>query len=223
MARIPEEPIDRMLFVLVHGADKLNELVPMKPWNDKVDPKLELAWELFSLPEQRAYVDACVFATEDNGAISEAFRVDEETVQYYRMCFFDTGEFRTSFAEIPFLKTLKDGTLEKHLLTMAYNEGFDTLRFHFSRDKTLVSEEEVIRSTMTDAFFRSRAHRGRPLTHKAAKESLKWAQTAITCGKLLMKEDGPTQSTGDIAFKFRDGQTTTSIHQLETEGVKVIH
>lgn len=222
---IPETANERMVFVVMYGPEKLNELVPMKPWKDtmEVDSALVQAWDLFNIPEQRVYVEACLFSTDNDHQIASSFRVDVEVLQYYREFFFDTTVFPHTFAVIPYLASLEDNTLEKSLMTMAFHGGFDALRFHFSRDKTLVSEEEVLRTTMTDAFFRSQAHRGRPLTHKAAKESLKWAHTAITCGKMLLKEDAQPQSTGDIAFKFRDGQSTTSIHQLETDGIEVLH
>ena len=222
---VPETPTERALFVLLHGAARLNELVPLKPWSDSatVDDCLREAWDLYSVHEQRVYLEACLFSTEDNAAIASSFRANEETVQYYRLCFFDTSVFTTGFSEIPYLASLPDNTLEKQLMTIAFHGGFGALRFHFSRDKGLISEEEVLRTTMTDAYYRSQAHRGRALTHKATKEALKWAHTAITCGKMLMKEESTGQSSGDIAFKFKHEQTTTSIHQLETDGVKVIH
>lgn len=212
--------------VLLHGPEEFNKFVPMKPWKDgtPIDPKLEYALDLYLTVDQRPYIEASLMSCEDNEIIARSFHFDVEEVQYYRHLFFDTTVFRNLVQKFAYIRDkVPEETLAKQLFEMAYNNGFGAIRYHFTPNKELIDEEEVLRMTMTDAYFRAQAHRGRPLTHKITKESLKWAQTAVTCSKMLMKDDGPTQGPSDFKFKFTEGTPTTDINKLETKGIKVLH
>lgn len=225
LSRLPEDEIERMLVVLLHGEETLNKLVPLKPWRKgtPTDSTLEYALDLYLLEEQRAYIEASLICCDDNALIAKAFKFDEEEVQYYRHCFFDTSVFRNYAHTIHYIRTLPDESFGKQLISMGFHNGFGAIRYHFTPNKELVGEDEVLRTTMTDAYYRSQAHRGRPLTSKAAKESLKWAHTAIACSKMLLRDETPQQSAGDLKFKFVEGQKTTDIRNLEDAGIKVIH
>lgn len=225
LSRAPEDDTERAIVVLLHGEEALNELTPLRPWREgtAINEFLVYATSLYQTLAQRPYIEASLISTEDDEIIAKSFKFAQEEVEYYRNYFFDTNVFRNRVQIVSYIAGLPEDSMDKQLMSLAYNNGFGALRYHFTPDKELIDETEVLRTTMTDAFYRSQAHRGRPLTSKASKESLRWAQTAVTCSKMLMKDEANPATTKDIEFKFVEGSANLDIHTLENEGIKVVH
>jgi hypothetical protein len=56
--------------------------------------------------------------------------------------------------------------------------------------------EEIIKTLMTDTYYRALEHRGLPITGKVAKEALKLARVSMDCAKTLIN-GGPSLSEED--------------------------
>jgi hypothetical protein len=224
--RIPESDLERSLFVLLHGAEELTALTPQRPWsaNTIVDPSVAYPYDIFKVDATRIVLEAFLLATEEDNEISSALSMPADEVSAYRHLFFDTTIFKTDLDIIVYLQSIPDDSPYKGLYKIAFHQGIAALRWHFCRDKGHVEPGDVVRTLMTDTFFRSLEHRGQSITSKAAKEAAKMASTALLCAKTLLQE--ATTSESDIEslrMKFEEIRSSRTIQDLAKSGIEVIH
>jgi hypothetical protein len=215
------------LFVLLHGAKALNKAVPLKPWDDQqiVDPNIEYPYVIYCTESIRSILEAFLLASREDQLIAEALSIPHEEVCQYRHLFFDTSVFRTDLELIAFMQSVPEDNPHKSLYRIAFNQGLGGLRWNFCRDKGLVNPEEVIRTIMTDNFYRSLEHRGQRITGKVAKEAARLAKLSLECARVLVGEDAPKQ--GDVEalrFRFEQNRQNKTLHDLESQGIEeVLH
>lgn len=224
--RTPESDFERSLFVLLHGSEELNKLTPHRPWtaDTVVDPSINYPLDVFRSETTRPIIEAFLLATDDDAAVGSALSMPVDEVSAYRHLFFDTTAFRTDLDIIVYLQTIPDDASYKGLYKIAFHQGVEALRWHFCRDKGQAEPADVIRTLMTDTFFRSLEHRGQSITSKAAKEAAKMASTALLCAKTLLQESSTTESDIEsLRMKFEEIRSSRTIQDLSKAGIEVIH
>jgi len=215
-ARAPETESERSLYVLLHGPEELNKAVPLRTWDDTqvIDPSVEYPFNVFHTPAVRSVLEAFLIASTDNAAICEALAMPAEEVNVYRSLFFDTDTFKTDLELIVFLQQVSaEDESTWQLYKIAFHQGLGALRWHFCRDKGQVSPEVVIRSVMTDSYYRSLEHRGQAVTSKVAKEASRLARTAMDCARTLLTDQTGNADAEDLRIKFEQARKNRTIDQ----------
>ena len=224
--RIPESDLERSLFVLLHGPEALTTLTPQRPWDHTtvIDPSVSYPYDVFKIDATRIVLEAFLLATSEDNEIGNALSMPSDEVSAYRYLFFDTTIFKTDLDIIVYLQSIPDDLPYKGLYKIAFHQGISALRWHFCRDKGHVEPGDVVRTLMTDTFFRSLEHRGQSITSKAAKEAAKMANTALLCAKTLLQEATTTESDIEsLRMKFEEIRSSRTIKDLEKSGIEVIH
>jgi len=224
--RIPESDLERSLFVLIYGDAELNNLTPHRPWNNNtiVDPSIKYPFDVFNIDATRTVIEAFLLATEEDHEVGTALTMPADEVSAYRHLFFDTSVFKTDLDIIVYLQSIPDDAPYKGLYKIAFHQGIGALRWHFCRDKGHVEPTDVVRTLMTDTFFRSLEHRGQSITSKAAKEAAKMANTALLCAKTLLQDASTSESDIEsLRMKFEEIRSSRTIQDLEKSGIEVIH
>jgi hypothetical protein len=228
-ARAPETESERSLYVLLHGEKELNKAVPHRPWdtNSQVDLSVQYPYGVFSTAEVRSVLEAFLIATDNNAQISNAIAMPAEEIDIYRTLFFDTTTFRTDLELIIFLQGIPDDESNKNikaLYKIAFHQGLGALRWHFCRDKGQVTPEVVIRSVMTDSYYRSLEHRGQQITSKVAKEASRQARTAMDCARVLLTDQTGNADAEDLRIKFEQARKNRTIDQhLQDNPSEILH
>ena len=227
-ARIPATELERSLFVQLHGAEALNQMLPLKPWDKTatLDPTLSYPWMIFNTAEVRYVLEAFLLATDDDYQIHASLRIPIEELGAYRALFFDTTVFRTDLELIVFLKTLSDTEDAKKLYRIAFHQGIGALRWHLCRDKGEVEAEDVLKSVMTDAYYRSMEHRGVSITHKLVKEASNYARLSLECARTLVRDRSPGHADiEDLRIRFEEARKIRTVQDLKAEmgGEEVMH
>lgn len=226
-ARAPETESERSLYVLLHGAEELNKAVPLRPWDSGqiVDPSVQYPYGIFRTPEIRAFLEAFLIASDNNAEICMALAMPAEEIDIYRNLFFDTSTFRTDLELIIFMQDIPDEGQNKQLYKIAFHQGLGALRWHFCRDKGQIPPETVMRSIMTDSYYRSLEHRGQAVTSKVAKEASRLARTAMDCARVLLTEhSGGTSDAEDLRIKFEQARKNRTIEQhLKVNPSEILH
>lgn len=218
--RAPNTDAERSLYVLLHGIAALDKAVPLRPWGDKqiIDPSVEYPFTVYSTPEIRAVLEAFLIASTSNANICAALSMPAEEVNNYRELFFDTSVFRTDLELMVFLQNIPEdesNKTNKKLYKIAFHQGLGALQWHFCRDKGQVSPEVVIRSVMTDSYYRSLEHRGQQITSKVAKEASRLARTAMDCARTLISDDTGNADYEDLRIKFEQARKNRTIDELQ--------
>jgi len=226
-ARAPETEFERSLYVLLHGAEELNKAVPLRTWdtNQIVDPSVQYPYGIFCTPEIRSVLEAFLIASDDNAQICDALAMPAEEIDIYRTLFFDTSTFRTDLELIIFLQGISNEEDYKKLYKIAFHQGLGALRWHFCRNKGQVAPETVVRSIMTDSYYRSLEHRGQAVTSKVAKEASRLARTAMDCARVLLTDNGGNTDAEDLRIRFEQARKNRTIeqHQHANPDEKILH
>lgn len=226
--RVPETELERSLFVQIHGSNVLNKLLPLRPWDTKtmLDPSIEYPWLVFNMPEVRAILEAFLLATDNDYEIYSALRMPADEVTAYRKLFFDTTVFRTDLELIVFLRKFTDTEATKKLYRIAFHQGVGALRWHLCRDKGAIDPEDVVKTVMTDAFYRALEHRGTPLANTLTREASNYARLSLECARTLLRDRSPGHADiEDLRIRFEEARKTRTVHdlKLETGGEEVLH
>jgi hypothetical protein len=224
----PETEHERSLFVLLHGAAALNTLCPLRPWSKDavIDPSVEYPYLVFRTGSIRAVLESFLLASSNDAEVADSVSMPPEEVDIYRNLFFDTTVFRTELEIIVFMQSIPEDDPYKNFYRIAYHQGLGALRWHFCRNKGQIPAEDVVRTIMTDAYFRSLEHRGQVITGKLAKEAAKYAKLSLECARaILQKNDLPEGSTEDLRIKFEEARQNRTIADLQREvgPEKVVH
>jgi hypothetical protein len=224
--RLPTDDLERTLFVILHGADELNKISPQRPWgaDQVVDPSVRYPHNVFNSETTRMILEAFLISTDSDADIGDALGMNIDEVHAYRHLFFDTDCFRTDLDLIAYMRSIPEESEYKGMFKVAFHQGFHALRWQFCRDKGRVEPEDVIRTIMTDTFFRSLEHRGMSLTSKAAKEATKLATTALQAARILTGDEPPADSDlQGLKMKFEQVRENRTVQDLQKSGVEVIH
>lgn len=225
--KTPDTDLERSLFVALHGAEELNKLTVHRPWgaDNIVDPSLTYPLGVFRTEETRPVMEAFLLATPADHEVGQALGMNTDEVSIYRSLFFDTEVFRTDLELIVFMQGIPEDDPYKKMYKIAFHQGIGALRWQFCRDKGTVEAETVIKTVMTDAFYRSLEHRGMPITSKVAKEASRLAKLSLDCAKLITdNEVGGGDDTG-LSFKFEQVRKNRSVNDLiqDTGTSEVLH
>lgn len=224
--KAPSTEEERSLFVLIHGVDSLNLLLPLKPWkrDSLILSEVEYAYKAIFLDRMlKSTLEAFLLASSENLEVSKALGMTPEEVNTYRTLFFDTSIFRNDLEIIAFLRSLADDEETKELYRLAYNQGFEALRWHFCRDKGNVSPDEVLQTLMLDAYHRARSHRGLSINSKTAQQALKHASLALQCARTIKAESGVIHSDEGLEFKFITPKDNPTVNELPDEGREILN
>lgn len=225
--KTPDTELERSLFVALHGASELNKLTVHRPWDDDqmIDPSLTYPLGVFRTDETRPVMEAFLLATEEDHEVGQALGMNIDEVSIYRSLFFDTSVFRTDLEIIVFMQNISEEDPYKKMYKIAFHQGIGALRWHFCRDKGEVAAEKVIKTVMTDAYYRSLEHRGMPITSKVAKEAARLAKLSLDCAKLITENEVHEGDDKDLSFKFEQVRKNRSVEDLkqDTGTSEVLH
>jgi len=225
-SRQPETDLERSLFVRVHGGKALTEETPLRPWDPTclLDPALKYPYEIFSDPQTRGVMEAFLIASSEDSIIGAALDMPAEEVDAYRRLFFDTRTFITDLDLIVYLQQIPEDDAVKPLYKIAFHQGIGALRWHFCRDKGQVQPGDVVRTLMTDAFFRSLEHRGQSITSKAAKEAGRMANTALMAARVLLQDSDVVENDIEsLRMKFEEVRHTRTVDDFTKAGEELVH
>jgi len=225
---IPETALERSLYVLLHGASALGAVCPLRPWsvNTLIEPSIAYPHWVFQQQTLRVLIEAFLLSTEDDAKISHALDMPPDEVEVYRSVFFDTKVFRTQLERIVFMQEFPENHPYKKLYSIAMRQGFEALRWNYCQNRGEVTPELVIKTVMTDAYFRSLEHRGYISTSKTAREAAKYARISVDCARaLISKSETVDETTESLRLKFEEVRRNRTIEDLKLEaGIdKVVH
>jgi len=220
---VPDTDAERTLYVTLHGEKALNKVTPLRKWGteEDLDPSLAYPINVFRDATTRAVLEAFLLATNDNNYVSLALAMPAEEVDIYRKLFFDTSVFRTDLDIMVYLNQLPEDSSELRLYKIAYHQGVESLRWHFCRDKGVADPDAVMRTVMTDSYYRYLEHRGLPATHTLAKEAMKNSKVALDCAKTLA-ENTVNADTEGLQIKFEEVRRNRTVEQLMETGISEI-
>lgn len=196
--KTPETGAERSLYVLLHGVESLNKAVPYKPWEKgcEINSSILYPLEVFKQESIRSVLEAFLISGGDATEIGRALSMPPDEVSAYQELFFDTSVFRTDLELIVFMQQVPEDNPYKNLYRIGFHQGLGALQWHFCRNKPTPLPEEIIKTLMTDTYYRALEHRGLPITGKVAKEALKLARVSMDCAKTLIN-GGPSLSEED--------------------------
>ncbi len=225
---VPETECERSLYVILHKPEGLNEVCPLRPWSENtlLEPSVEYPWQIYNNDTVRSVLEAFLLASEQDFPVSDALGMPIDEVNIYRMLFFDTKVFRTQLERIVFMQEIPDDHPYRKLYEIAMRQGVAALRWHFCQDKGEVQPENVLKTIMTDAYFRSLEHRGQIPTTKLAREAAKYAKLSMECARaLIQKSETVDETTESLKLKFEEVRRNRTIDDLHREvgAERVVH
>jgi len=224
--RQPSTDLERSLFVRLHGGQALTDLTPLRPWDSGclADPALGYPYEIFHNEQTRGVMEAFLIASDEDHVIGAALDMPAEEVDAYRQLFFDTKTFITDLDLIVYLQNISEESPAKALYKIAFHQGIGALRWHFCRDKGQVQPGDVVRTLMTDSFFRSLEHRGQSITSKAAKEAGRMANTALMAARVLLQDaDAVDNDIEFLRMKFEEVKHNRTVNDFTEAGEELVH
>ena len=225
---LPQTDYERSLYVLLHGGAALSEVCPNRPWTDGcvIDPCVEYPYWIFQAEGVRPILEAFLLASADDYAVSDALGMPQSEVEIYRHLFFDTRVFRTQLERMMFMQQIPENHPHKQFYSIALRQGLSALRWHYCQDKGEVAPDAVLKTVMTDAYFRSLEHRGLATTTKLAREAAKYAKISLECARaLLQKGDQIESDIEHLRVKFEEVRRNRTVEDLQREtGIEqIIH
>jgi len=225
-ARQPANDLERSLFVLLHGGPALTALTPLRPWTDSclIDPSVKYPFEVYSREATRGVMEAFLIASDEDHSIGDALEMPYDEVSAYRTLFFDTRVFATDLDLIVFMQQIPEDAPAKALYKIAFHQGLGALRWQFCRKKGEVQPGDVVRTLMTDSFFRSLEHRGQSITSKAAKEAGRMANNALTAARVLLNDvDAVDNDIESLRMKFEEIKRNRTVDDFAKAGEEIVH
>ncbi len=215
--RAPATDAERSLYVVLHGVDELNKVTPFRPWSPdhETDEVVAYPLRLYRTESIRSLLEAFLLSTKNDFEIAEAISMPSEEISFYREVFFDTSVFRTELELIVFMRGIPDDHPDKELYRVAFHQGFGALRWQFCRKKGEVAAPDVVKTVMTDAFFRSLEHRGQLINSKLAREAAKHAKISLECARALLgKDDLNNEDAENLKIKFEEARGNRTIEDI---------
>lgn len=222
--KVPETELDRSLFVALHGDAALNAVCPHRPWTaeQKIDTIINYPLLVYRTDSIRSILEAFLISSKNDFPISEALAMPPEEVSFYRYMFFDTDVFRTELELIVFMQEIPEDHPYKSYYRIAYHQGLGALRWQFCRSKGEVPAEDVVKTVMTDSYFRAMEHRGQLITGKLAKEAAKYAKISLECARALLCNDTfRDENAENLRIKFEEARSNRTVEDFGAD--KVVH
>lgn len=222
--RVPETNHERSLYVALHGKDALNKVVPFRPWSEdqEVDTLVHYPMNVFRSDAIRNILEAFLIASKNDFSVAEALAMPPEEVNFYREIFFDTSVFKTELEVMVFMQEIPEDHPAKPYYRIAYHQGLGALQWHFCRNKGEVGAPEVVKTLMTDSYFRSMEHRGQLITGKLAREAAKYAKISLECARALLgNNDFIDEAAEDLRIKFETARGNRTVEDIGAD--KVVH
>lgn len=221
---VPDTDSERSLYVAFHGAEALNKLCPLRPWpaHQSVDEIINYPILVFRTDSIRSILESFLIASKNDFSVAEALSMPPEEVSFYRHIFFDTGVFRTELELIVFMQEIPEDHPYKAYYRIAYHQGLGALQWQFCRNKGEVPAQDVVKTIMTDAYFRSMEHRGQLITGKLAREAAKYAKISLECARAILGNDNLRDEDAEsLHIKFEETRGNRTVDDLGAD--KVVH
>lgn len=222
--RIPETNHERSLFVALHGKELLDKENPLRPWNPDQDIDTFLIYPMlvFKTDSIRSILEAFMIASDSDFLISQAISMPPEEVNLYRELFFDTSVFRTELEIMVFMQEIPEDHPYKPYYRIAYHQGLGALQWHFCRNKGEVLAQDVVKTLMTDSYFRALEHRGQLITGKLAREAAKYAKISLECARALLgTNDFINEDAENLRIRFEEARGNRTVDDIGLD--KVVH
>lgn len=173
---------------------------------------------VYTAQSVRVVLEAFLLASNDNFAVATALEMAHDEVDNYRTLFFDTRVFRTQLERIVFMSGIPDDHPHKKLYDIALRQGLGALQWHYCQKKGEVEAEDVLKTIMTDSYFRALEHRGLSATSKQAREAAKYAKISLECARTLFaKSEALDANTEQLRLKFEEVRKNRTINDLHNE------
>jgi hypothetical protein len=224
--RQPQTDLERSLFVLLHGGPALTALTPHRPWaaGTLLDPSMKYPYEVFKNDATRGVIEAFLIASEEDNVVGTALDMPAEEVNAYRQLFFDTTTFVTDLDLMVYMQNIPEDSPVKPLYKIAFHQGIGALRWQFCRNKGEIQPADVVRTVMTDSYFRSLEHRGQPITSKAAKEAGRMASTALVAARVLLQDhETGNDDIESLRMKFEEIKKNRTVEDFSNAGEELLH
>jgi hypothetical protein len=222
--KTPETNAERSLYVALHGSDALNKVSPLRLWNANQDHDVLLEYPMlvYKTESIRCILEAFLLSSDNNFAIHQALSMPPEEISLYRELFFDTTVFRTALELMVFMQEIPEEHPYKAYYRIAYHQGLQALQWHFCRNKGDVLAQDVVKTIMTDSYFRSMEHRGQLITGKLAKEAAKYAKISLECARALLgNNDFINEDAENLRIRFEEARSNRTVEDLGLD--KVVH
>lgn len=222
------------LHAAVHAAVQPDALVPEHPlelalWNllrqqAATDDAVEYAHEIFTGTTEREIMQAWLLANATDVDIFQWLRVPEAVTRAYRFLFFDCHVFRDELNVLRWVReyeTHQNGTpYGAKLLQTALHGGVDQLAWLFGRGTAVVDPNRVVNTVMTDAFFRSRAHRGASIASEEVRAAHGFMNTAFKAATAAGNRSAP--DAGKLLINLRFREMTEPVAEIAQQ-VEILH
>lgn len=142
------------------------------------------ALDVWENTQHRGIVDSVLLAGATDVQVAELLEMTEEDVATYRYLFFDTAVFRNKLEKMTFAANYRDDAWASDFVRAGLAHGLNYLLWSFG-GKAELSTRNVVRTSMEDAHFKARAHKGTSLTSKTAREASRWMTLATQYAKLV--------------------------------------
>jgi len=222
--KIPETNYERSLYVVLHGVKELNNVCSLRPWVEAqpVEEYVRYPILVFKTESIRSILEAFLISSKNDFAVAEALQMPPEEVSFYREVFFDTSVFRTELEIMVFMQEIPEDHPYKPYYRIAYHQGLGALQWHFCRNKGEIPAQDVVKTLMTDAYFRSLEHRGQLITGKLAREAAKYAKISLECARALLgNTDFFNEDAENLRIRFEEARGNRTVEDIGSD--KVVH
>lgn len=155
------------------------------------DQDVAYAYDIRADAYHRSVMDAFLLSGTDPTVVEDLLKIPSHVIDTYHHLFMDTSVFRNRLERISYAAEYEGSEQERETVRVSVMVGPEVLLWMYGGSPEL-EPRDIVRRTMSDAFFRGLAHKGNSVTSSTAKESLKWWHTSIRNAELLEKIEPST-------------------------------
>lgn len=150
-------------------------------------PDVSAAYDLYADPEYRHILNAVVLAGANDDHIVKGLRLQPGTHRAYCRLFFDTSAFPHVLAIKRYVQCLMVSDPIRQIYIRAIERGAgDVIDLYRVGERPRLDPENVMYEILGDSFRKFTSHRGEKADSDAAREALKWGQSAFGAAKQLL-------------------------------------
>lgn len=173
---------------------------------------MDLANEVVAIQSsklQRAYVEACLLATNNLEDIASLLEIPVEVVLSYEREVFPYGRY-TRLRKLEYVETVQDSA-ERQLKLWAVTQGFEFLKWRLGF-KVEISPLDGIRDMYSDCLFKAKESFFTSSDSESSKEALKWVTQSISLARILkswVADSKEAMKDIELALEQLDGNNVT--------------
>lgn len=187
--------------------------------------------EIYSIKVKKAYVEACLFCSDDTEYISNLLEIPQDIIEVYRDFFFDVRGW-DKLTKLDHIDSIRSEREQEKLLKLwALNHGLTFIAWRLGQYVNL-SPVQGLQELFSIAMYRAKESMYAASTSETGKESMRWAKQATEIARLLkiwVMDSGAAKRDLELAirevvpdFKGLDSVVDPDFIKQELESLGVV-